>query len=324
MGSAHARLIARAVPEVHLVGIADVDVEAAGRLADELDVRVVEGDAAALASRPGVEAVLVAVSSSRHLEVVRAVTAERKDVLCEKPLALTVDDTHAAIQAAQDAGVRLQVGFMRRWDPDYARAKARLAAGECGRPVLFSSVQLDPEPPPLAFADPAVSGGIMVDMGIHEFDLARWLMGDEVVEVHAWGTTIGWPEVAAVGDVNGAVILLRFAGGAVGEVRLARRAVYGEDVRTEVLGTSGSVFVGLLPLSQGAAGRPGSLLIDTVDPSVLRFERGYIEEVRGFARAILAGAPVAVDGADGLAALRIALAADRSLKTGRPASVPMT
>src|SRR4029077_1368996 len=128
-------------------------------------------------------------------------------------IALTPADTEAAIAAAEAAGIRVQVGVMRRWDPDYARAKARLASGALGRPILFKSLQFDAEPPPMAFADPAVSGGIMVDMGIHEFDLARWLMDDEVIEVHAYGSSVAHPALATVGDVDSAVVNLRFAGG---------------------------------------------------------------------------------------------------------------
>jgi myo-inositol 2-dehydrogenase/D-chiro-inositol 1-dehydrogenase len=321
MGSAHARIVAGLVPEARLVAIADVDAAAAGRLADELGVEAVFDDPAALAASPDVEGVIVAVSTSRHLDVVRLVAAARRDILCEKPLALDESDTAAAIRAAADAGVRLQVGLMRRHDRDHRRAKARLASGELGRPVLFKSLQFDPEPPPLAFCDPAVSGGIFVDMGIHEFDLARWLMDDEVVEVTAYGSTVAVPELATVGDVDSAVVALRFAGGATGTVELARSAVYGEDVRTEVLATGGSTFLGHLPVTHGATGRPGAIVADAVDPAVPRFERAYAEQARAFARAIRDGTPVEPDGQASLAALRIALAADRSMREGRPVPV---
>jgi predicted dehydrogenase len=327
MGSVHARLIATSVPEARLAGIADVDVEAARRLADRVGGPPVFGSIDDLLAAPGVDAVLVAAPSHRHLEVVRAAAAVGRDTLCEKPLALTLADTDAAIAAAGSAGIRLQVGFMRRWDPDYARAKARLASGAHGRPILFRSLQFDAEPPPPSFADPAVSGGIMIDMGIHEFDLARWLVADEVVEVHAYGSTLAAPQLAAVGDVDSAVAVLRFAGGAIGTVELARTTTYGEDVRTEILATAGSVWIGRLPLAAGASsgGQPRgtglAVTIDAADPSVARFERAYAEQTRGFVRAIVDDRPVEVGGADGRAALEIALAADRSLREGRPAAV---
>ena len=303
MGSIHARLIARSVPEVRLVGIADVNLEAARRLAGELGDPAVFGSLDDLLAAPQLDAVLIAISSSEHLEAVRSAARAGKDILCEKPIALTMADTVAAIAAAEAATVRLQVGFMRRWDPDYARARARLVSGALGRPILFKSLQFDAEPPPVSFADPAVSGGIMVDMGIHEFDLARWLMDDEVGEVHAYGSSVAHPALATAGDVDSAVVNLRFA---------------------EVLATAGSIWVGHLPVSQGAwsgADALGALALDTVDPSRPRFEVAYTTQTRGFAQAILEDRPVDVPGSAGTAALAIALAADRSMREGHPVAL---
>jgi len=324
MGSIHARLIARTVPEAHLVGIADVNLPAAQRLAGELGGPPAFGSLDELLAAPGLQAVLIATSSNRHLEAIRAAAAAGRDILCEKPIALTMEDTVAAIAAADAAGVRLQVGFMRRWDPDYARARTRLASGALGRPMLFKSLQFDAEPPLPAFADPEVSGGIMVDMGIHEFDLARWLMDDEVVEVHAFGSSVAHPGLAKVGDVDSAVVNLRFAGGTIGTVELARNTTYGEDVRTEVLATAGSVWVGHLPVSHGAwsgGDAAGAMAADGADPSVPRFEAAYAAQTGGFARAILEDRPVDVPGSAGAAALAIALAAGRSMREGRPVAV---
>ncbi|MEA2548307.1 MAG: scyllo-inositol 2-dehydrogenase, partial [Chloroflexota bacterium] len=217
-----------------------------------------------------------------------------------------------------------QVGFMRRWDMDYARAKARLGSGALGRPILFKSLQFDAEPPPVSFADPAVSGGIMVDMGIHEFDLARWLMDDEVVEVQAYGSSVAHPSMATVGDVDSAVVNLHFAGGTTGTVELARNTTYGEDVRTEVLATAGSVWIGHLPVSHGSwsgGGAGASVAADLADVAVPRFEAAFAAQTRGFAQAILDGRPVEVPGTAGAAALAIALAADRSMREGRPVAV---
>ncbi|MFL5754860.1 MAG: Gfo/Idh/MocA family oxidoreductase, partial [Chloroflexota bacterium] len=212
-----------------------------------------------------------------------------------------------------------------RWDGAYARARERLASGRLGRPLLFKSLQFDPEPPPPSFADPAVSGGIMVDMGIHEFDVARWLMDDEVVEVHAYGSSIAAPALAAVGDVDSAVIALRFAAGGTGTVELARTTTYGEDVRTEVLATGGSVWVGGLPVSEGrwsgGDGNPGSIAHDAADPLVPRFEAAYAAQTQGFVRAILEDRPVDVPGEVSRSALAIALAAGRSMREGRPIEV---
>jgi myo-inositol 2-dehydrogenase/D-chiro-inositol 1-dehydrogenase len=324
MGSIHARLIARSVPEARLVGIADVNLMAAQRLAEELGGPPALGSLDEMLAAPELQAVLIATSSNRHVEAIRAAASAGKDILCEKPIALTMKDTVAAIAATDAANVRLQVGFMRRWDPDYARARARLSSGVLGRPILFKSLQFDAEPPPVSFADPEVSGGIMVDMGVHEFDLARWLMDDEVVEVHAFGSSVAHPELAAVGDVDSAVVNLRFAGGTTGTVELARNTTYGEDVRTEVLATAGSIWIGRLPISRGAwsgGDAGGAVAADGADPSVPRFEAAYAAQTRGFARAILEDRPVDVPGSVGAAALAIALAAGRSMREGRPVTV---
>ena len=324
MGSIHARLIARDVHQARLAGIADLNLQAARHLAAELGDPPVFRSLDEMLAAGGVDAVLIAVSSNGHLDAIRIAAAAGRDILCEKPIALTMADTLAAIALAETAKVRLQVGFMRRWDPDYARAKARLASGALGRPMLFKSLQFDAEPPPVAFADPAVSGGIMVDMGIHEFDLARWLMDDEVVEVHAYGSSVAHPSLAAVGDVDSAVVNLRFAGGTTGTVELARNTTYGEDVRTEVLATAGSVWIGHLPTSHGAwSGRSTGVGVaaDLADAAVPRFEGAYAAQTRGFAQAILDDRPVDVPGAAGAAALAIAIAADRSMREGRPIRV---
>ncbi|MBA2720495.1 MAG: Gfo/Idh/MocA family oxidoreductase [Chloroflexi bacterium] len=324
MGSIHARLVHTSVPGARLAGIADVDAGAAARLAAQVGDPPQFGSMADLLAAPGIDAVLIATSSSRHLEMIELAAAAGKDILCEKPLSLSFADTDAAIAAAARAGVRLQVGFMRRWEPDYVRARQRLASGDYGRPMLFKSLQFDPEPPPLTFADPTVSGGIMVDMGIHEFDLARWLMDDEVVEVHAYGSTYAHPELATVGDVDSAVVNLRFANGATGTVELARNTTYGEDVRTEVLATKGSVWVGLLSATQGAASgglTPGSIAVDALDTAIPRFERGLAAQARGFVQAIRDDRPVAVTGSDGRAAFAIAVAAGRSLRDGGTVAV---
>jgi predicted dehydrogenase len=315
MGAIHARAIVEQVSEARLVAIADVDLARARKLADELSVDEVFGSAAELVRRPDVTAVVVAVSSSQHLAVIELAASAGCDIFCEKPLALTVADCEAAITAASAAGVRLQVGFMRRFDPAYRRGMRRLASGEIGRPILFKSLQFDPGPPPLAFADPAVSGGIHIDMGIHEYDLARWLMDDEVVEVHAWGAALAYPELATVGDVDSAVVALRFAGGATGAIELARSAL-SEDVRTEIVGERGTIAIGRAPVKQ-----PAALADSGWGAGALRFDRAYVAEIRAYARALADDTDVAVGGAEGLAALRIALAAGRSMQEGRPVAV---
>jgi predicted dehydrogenase len=321
MGAILARSVVHHVPEARLVAVADVHLASARRLADDLGVRAAYPSAAELVEVPDVDGVIVAVSSARHLEVIRDAAAAGRDIFCEKPLALTIADCEAAVEAASMAGVRLQVGFMRRFDPAYRRASRRLAKGDVGRPILFKSLQFDPGAPPPAVADPAISGGIHIDMGIHEYDLARWLMADEVVEVHAWGSSLAYPELTSVGDVDSAVVNLRFAGGGTGSVQLARSALV-EDVRTEIVGERGTIAIGRRPaLRPGPADDGASSATAGWGTGPLRFDRAYVEEMRAFARSIADGAPVEVGGAEGIASLRIALAAAQSMQDGRPVTV---
>jgi predicted dehydrogenase len=317
MGRNHARLIAAGAPELRIVAIGDVDGGAARRLAEEIGGAEAFGDPVAAICAARVDAVLVAVSSIHHREIVEAAAAAGKDILCEKPLALDLTGTDAILAAVERAGVRLQVGLMRRHDPDHVRARARIVAGELGRPLLFSSRQYDTDPPPPAVLDPRTGGGIMLDMGIHEFDSARFLMGSEVVEVQATGSVQLFPELAAHGDVDTAVVNLRFAAGAIGSIELSRRVAFGEDVRTEVHGTEGSAFIGGLPIAGGSAlGREGGIRWDATPPSMPRFAAAYTDQARAFGRSIQNDEAVTPSGADGRAAFLIALAADRAIRDG--------
>ena len=167
-------------------------------------------------------------------------------MLCEKPLALNLADARAALDAVAKAGRRLQVGFMRRYDPAYAAAMKRIEAGEIGVPVIFKSVGRDKEAGPIAAYESRINGMLFYTNTIHDFDLARWMMQDEVSAVHAYTTTAIRPELAKYGDVVASVVNLPYRHGAIGNVESYAQAVYGYDVRTEIIGSKGSIFVGSL------------------------------------------------------------------------------
>ena len=319
MGAIHARLIAARIPEARLVGIADVNLESAQRLATELGDLPAYSSTDELLRTPGLDAVLIATWSATHRAAIEAAAAAGKDILCEKPIALTLDETDAAIGAVERRAFASKSASCAAGTPTTRGPSFGLASGDLGRPMLFKSLQFDPGPPPVSYADPAVSGGIMVDLGIHEFDLARWLMDDEVVEVHAFGSSVSHPELADVNDVDSAVIDLRFAGGTTGSVELARNTTYGEDVRTEVLATAGSVWVGHLPVSHGSwsGGSAGEAVArDSADPTVPRFETAYAAQTRAFVHAIQEGRQIEVGADEARAAMAISLAAIRSMREG--------
>ena len=189
---------------------------------------------------------VIATPDKFHAQAVISAARAGKDILCEKPLALTLADARAAIEAVAKAGRRLQVGFMRRYDPAYASAMKRIEAGEIGTPVIFKSVGRDKTEPPIAAYEPILNGMLFYTNTIHDFDLARWLMVDEVASVHAYTTVAVRPEIAKYGDVVAGVVNLQYQRGAIGNIESYAQAVYGYDVRTEIVGSKGSIFVGSL------------------------------------------------------------------------------
>jgi inositol 2-dehydrogenase len=318
MGGLYARTLATQVTGVRLYAVADPDAEVRAGVAGAFQVPHALASAADLIALPDLHAVVIATPTSTHHELVIAAAQAGKAIFCEKPLAISVADTQAALAAVEQAGVPLQVGFMRRFDAAYTRAKALIDAGHIGQPVTFKSIGRDPFCPNPLFADPAKSGGLIIDMGIHDFDLARWLMGSEVERVSAEGTLLVCDTLKAIGDIDNAVVNLRFANGALGNVEVSRNAFYGYDIRTEVLGSEGAVNIGgyqhtpVLLLTRNGAQH------DVMPYLMERFGDAYRAQMQHFVGCLREGTPPAVGGADALAAFEIGLAATRSAQAGRP------
>jgi predicted dehydrogenase len=207
------------------------------------------------------------------------------------------------------------MGFMRRFDPGYAAAKRQVDEGRIGRPVVFKSTSRDPFPPSLEYANPASSGGILVDMGIHDFDLARWFMGD-VRSVSAIGGVLAYPELATVGDIDNAIASLVFTDGRLGVIDLTRNGFYGYDIITEVLGTEGTVRIGYIRETPITMMTKNLVAHDTVPYFMERFERAYTRQLQDFAQNVLHEREPPVKIRDGVEALRVALAAAQAYRTG--------
>lgn len=204
-----------------------------------LSVPQVYTDYAALLADGDVEAVVIAAATSEHAELVIAAAQAGKAIFCEKPAALTPAEMDRVLSAVQMAGVPFQIGFMRRFDPAYARAKRQIEARTIGRPVSFLSISRDPFLPAPEDKSALARGNLFLDLGIHDYDLACWLMDESVVEVYAVGGALVYPQLRDFGDLDNAQITLRFANGAMGSINLSRNARYGYDVRTEILGSEG-------------------------------------------------------------------------------------
>jgi scyllo-inositol 2-dehydrogenase (NAD+) len=221
------------------------------------------------------------------------------------------------------AGRRLQVGFMRRYDAAYAAAMKRIEAGEIGVPVIFKSLGRDKEWAPLAAYESRINGMLFYTNTIHDFDLARWMMQDEVSAVHAYTTTTIRPELATHGDLVASVVNLSYRRGAIGNVESYAQAVYGYDVRTEIIGSKGSIFVGSLQQAPAVflSARGGERSL--ADHFLARFADAYLAEVRDFVHNMLHDLAPRVTGDDGLKALAIAVAAEKSYLQAKPIEVAL-
>jgi myo-inositol 2-dehydrogenase/D-chiro-inositol 1-dehydrogenase len=251
--------------------------------------------------------------------LIEAAAETGKAVFCEKPVALDLSRTQQALATVAEKGVAFQIGFQRRFDSGYAEAKRRIEAGVLGRLDQFRTVGRDPAPPPKEYL--AKSGGLFLDQAIHEFDIARFLMGD-VTEVSAWGTVRFHPDAEEFDDVDTATTLLRFASGALGVVENSRRAVYGYDIVTEVFGENGKILVQAEPKTPLREYNKDGYRLDHYHFFMDRFGPAFRAELEAFFHAISNGKPPTPGPNDALESLKIALAATRSLKEGR--SVKLT
>lgn len=312
MGRRHAENIRRLVPEARLIAVADVAIDQAKEVAAELEIEHAFATLDDMLERKDIDCVVIATPDKFHAQAIRSAAAAGKQILCEKPLALSLPDAHAALDAVAKAGVHLQIGFMRRYDPGYAAAMKRIEAGEIGEPVVFKSIGRDKDAPPISSYQSRLNGMLFYNNSIHDFDLARWLMRDEVKEVHAYATVAIRPEVAEYGDIVAGVVNLKYARGAIGNVESYVQAMYGYDIRTEIAGSKGSILVGSLQQTSVTFLTTEGGTQPLADHFLTRFDDAYIAEVQDFVQSMLHDRAPRVTGEDGLRALEIAVAAEAS------------
>jgi scyllo-inositol 2-dehydrogenase (NAD+) len=321
LGKRHAENLRRRIPEAELIAVADVDGGRAAQVAAELEISRFYDNLEGILEQKDVRAVVIAAPSKFHGKGIEASAAHGKHIFCEKPLALSLEDADRALAVVAKAGVQLQIGFMRRYDPGYAAAKQQIESGEIGDPVIFKSVGRDRQPPPPAFFQGGMNGTIFSDSAIHDFDLARWMMKDEVAGIHSYAGVLACPELARFDDVDATLVNLRFVRGGIGNIEAFRKATYGYDIRTEVLGTQGAVHVGYLGQTPFRVLTRNGIRHDAVDHWLVRFADAYLEELRDFVRRIIVDEPVRVTGQDGRRALAVALAAEQSFRESRPVEI---
>ena len=317
LGRMYGQYLAHRVPGVTLAAVADQKPDVAQSLAGDLGVAKSYARHEDLLDDREIEAVAVVTSTSAHKQVVMDAARSGKAIFCEKPISLTLVDAAEMIELVAAKGVFFQMAFQRRFDVGYLAAKKKLEAGAIGDPVMFTSISRDPYAPPIEFCDPKVSGGLIADMGVHDFDAARMYMG-EVARVHAIGATLAYPEMKSVGDIDNAIVDLVFESGALGAVQLSRNAVYGYDIRGEIWGTKGSIQIGYDRQTPIRMFTREGISHDAVPYFMERFENAYLAQIQNFAEHVRKGLPPAITGADAVAALRISLAANQSLRECRP------
>jgi scyllo-inositol 2-dehydrogenase (NAD+) len=320
LGRLYAQFLSGRVGSIRLTAVADSDRKAAERVAEDFGIERRYFDADSLLADPEVDAVVITTPTSTHREYSIASLERGKPTFCEKPPALSLAECEEMKLAATRTGGFLNIGFMRRFDPAYAAAMTRMQNGEIGEPLLFKSSSRDPFPPSLEYADPKHSGGMIADMGIHDFDLAGWFMGN-VETVHSTAGVICAKELATVGDFDNAVVTLRFASGALGVVDLSRTGIYGYDIATEILGSKGTLRMGYLRETAVYVMTKNSVAHDTVPYFMERFEKAYVAQLEDFGKRVLAGQPPSISIEDGIRALQVSLAATRSAYEHRTVQV---
>jgi myo-inositol 2-dehydrogenase / D-chiro-inositol 1-dehydrogenase len=317
IGQIHAANIA-AMKDVRLRYVVDVNVEAAQKLAARYGAKVVS-EREAFADRE-VDAVLIASSTDTHARLAVEAARAGKAIFCEKPIDLSLKKVDDCLTEVEKAGVPMFVGFNRRFDPSFAALKRRLDAGEIGavEQVVISS--RDPGPPPLAYVK--VSGGMFRDMTIHDFDMARWLLGEEPVEVFAMGECLVDRKIGAAGDIDSAMVLLRTASDRMCHINNSRRAAYGYDQRIEVAGAKGMLRAeNLGETTLEHFGPKGTVSDRPLDFFLERYADAYRAEMASFLLALRNKQQMPVDARDGRQALVLAEAALKSHKTGQPVTI---
>ena len=317
MGETHLRNLA-GINGVRVKVVADPNLEAAerGRELSGADRAIVSTEEAIL--DPGVDAVIIVTPTDTHARLIETAVLAGKAVFSEKPIALDLAETKRVVDLIQQKDSTVQLGFMRRFDPGYAEAKKRIDQGELGRIESFRALSRDTYPPPLKFL--LQSGGLFLDMAVHDLDLARFLVG-EVEEVSTWATVLIDDRFAQAQDSDTAVVMLKFKNGALGVVETSRRSKWGYDIRTEVAGADAKVVIEAPQKTPMVVSREFGGRYDHHENFPDRFEAAYRLELQAFFDALKTGRKPSPGAEDALETLRLAIAVTRSWKENRPVKV---
>lgn len=317
IGKVHAETLAFRLPESHIVAITDVNRDAAQSLAARCGIPNVAESSGEILANPQIEAVLICSSTNTHADLIVQAAKAGKHIFCEKPIAHSLPEIDRALAAVNAAGIQLQIGFNRRFDANFARVRQAVVSGEIGSPRLMHIVSRDPAPPPLEYV--RVSGGMFMDMTIHDFDMARFLIGDEVEEIYTAGGVMVDPQIGEAGDLDTAIVLLRFRNGVIGTIDNSRQAAYGYDQRVEILGSAGKIATENCYPNQAGISTGNTVYRDLpLNFFMDRYTESFANELRAFVTAVRDKRPTPVSGIDGRIPVVMALAARKSYDERRP------
>lgn len=315
IGKLHANNLANRVLGAKVEAISDVNFKAAKELAEQLNVKKVYDDYHQILNDPEVDAVFICASTDMHSVISIDAARAKKHIFCEKPIDHDLDKIAKVLEEVKKAGVKYQVGFNRRFDRNFKQVRQAVKDGKVGDVQIVKVTSRDPEAPPVSYVK--VSGGIFVDMTIHDFDMVRYLSGSEVEEVSVLGACLVNPEIGKAGDVDTCIISLRFKNGALGVIDNSRQAVYGYDQRVEVFGSKGCITA-----DNERANNTVLMTADGVSSEkplwffLERYNDAFIEEAKDFVDACLNNTETPVGAFDGLQPVKIAIAAKKSYELG--------
>ncbi len=323
MGSMYGNIVSNLIDKTHLYAAHDIDKKALDSFAERfcVDHKCYKLDE--FLSLPALDAVIISAITQAHHELVVAVARQGKPIFCEKPMGLSVTEIKSTLEVTQMLGAFLQVGFMRRFDTGYAKAKQIIETGEIGEPITVKSLSRDPKCPDAdsAFSDPSQTGGLILDLGIHDIDLVRWFIGAEVSRISAETCLKVCTRLKETGDDDNAMINLRFENDCLGHIESSWHSHYGYDIRTEILGSNGGLQVGVYQHTPVIKLNRHGVTHDMKPYFVERFGDAYCEQIRVFVDALQRDKPAPVTGEDALAAMEIAEGARYSARTGMPVSI---
>lgn len=321
IGKLHAENICYNVPSAQIMAVADVN------LTPEIDAWAKGLGFAKVSKNPDdiiaakdIDAVLVCSSTNTHADFTVAAARAKKHIFCEKPVDMSAAKVRAALEEVKKADVKLQVGFNRRFDHNFRRVREVAQSGAIGSIHIIKIASRDPAPPPVSYVK--VSGGIFLDMMIHDFDMARFQAGSDITEVYAAGAVLVDPDIGAAGDIDTALVTLKFANGAIGVIDNSRQAVYGYDQRLEVFGSKGAARAeNDAPSTVKVSTKEGVMGDKPLYFFLERYKGAFVAEINSFVDAVVNNKPVEVTGEDGLQDMYAAMAAGKSLKENRPVTI---